>query len=227
MAEAVEAGDIDVVALAPLPSTPLLSSAALKVALGLFLGLALGMVIAYILEALNTSVRRPEDLEAVLHVPGLAVIPRITDGSRSAQSHFRRLLGSGKAAKQTGRLAADRQPDLLHRHRGVPESPDRPDLVGRRRDAADAGGHQRRAGRGQDHDRRQPGGHPGVRRAAGAAGGLRHPPSADPRALPAAACAGADGAAPRLRRSRRRPSRARSGRRRWRGSRCSPAARCR
>jgi tyrosine-protein kinase Etk/Wzc len=98
MAEAVEAGDIDVVALAPLPSTPLLSSAALKVGLGLFLGLGLGMIIAYILEALNTSVRRPEDLEAVLHVPGLAVIPRITDGSRSAQSHFRRLLGSGKAA---------------------------------------------------------------------------------------------------------------------------------
>jgi succinoglycan biosynthesis transport protein ExoP len=96
MAEAVEAGDIDVVALAPLPSTPLLNSAALKVALGLFIGFTLGMIIAWILEALNTAVRRPEDLEAVLHVPGLAVIPRITDGSRSAQSHFRRLLGSGK-----------------------------------------------------------------------------------------------------------------------------------
>ena len=99
MAEAVEAGDIDVVALAPLPSTPLLNAAALKVALGLFLGLALGMIIAYILEALNTSIRRPEDLEAVLHVPGLAVIPRITDGSRNAQSHFRRLLGSGKSSQ--------------------------------------------------------------------------------------------------------------------------------
>ena len=100
MATAVEAGDIDVVALAPLPSTPLLDGGALKVALGLFLGLGLGLIIAYILEALNTSVRRPEDLEAVLHVPGLAVIPRITDGSRSAQSHFRRLLGSGKSARQ-------------------------------------------------------------------------------------------------------------------------------
>jgi len=101
MAEAVEAGDIDVVALAPLPSTPLLNSATLKVALGLFIGLTLGMVIAWILEALNTAVRRPEDLEAVLHVPGLAVIPRITDGSRSAQSHFRRLLGSGKKSEQS------------------------------------------------------------------------------------------------------------------------------
>jgi tyrosine-protein kinase Etk/Wzc len=100
MAEAVEAGDIDVVALAPLPSTPLLKTAMLKVSLGLLLGLAMGIVIAYILEALNTSVRRPEDLEAVLHVPGLAVIPRITDGSRNAQSHFRRLLGSGKTSNQ-------------------------------------------------------------------------------------------------------------------------------
>ncbi len=101
MAQAVEAGDMDVVGLAPLPSTPLLNGAVLKVALGLFIGLMLGMIIAYILEALNTSIRRPEDLEAVLHVPGLAVIPRITDGSRNAQSHFRRLLGSGKAAHPT------------------------------------------------------------------------------------------------------------------------------
>jgi tyrosine-protein kinase Etk/Wzc len=100
MAEAVEAGDIDVVGLAPLPSTPLLNGAMLKVALGLILGLALGLVLAYVLEALNTAVRRPEDLEAVLHVPGLAVIPRITDGSRSAQSHFRRLLGSGKKSPE-------------------------------------------------------------------------------------------------------------------------------
>jgi capsular exopolysaccharide synthesis family protein len=99
MAEAVEAGDIDVVALAPLPSSPLLSGAVLKLALGLFLGLMLGLVLAYILEALNTSIRRPEDLEAVLHVPGLAVIPRITSGSRNGQSQFRKLLGAGRSGR--------------------------------------------------------------------------------------------------------------------------------
>ncbi|MGI9039759.1 MAG: polysaccharide biosynthesis tyrosine autokinase [Gemmatimonadales bacterium] len=100
MAEAVEAGDIDVVALAPLPSTALLSGAVLKLAMGLFLGLMLGLVFAYVLEALNTSIRRPEDLEAVLHVPGLAVIPRITSGSRTGGSAFRKLLGNGKAGRQ-------------------------------------------------------------------------------------------------------------------------------
>jgi tyrosine-protein kinase Etk/Wzc len=97
MAEEVEAGDIDVVALAPLPSTALMSGSALKLALGLVLGLVLGLILAYFLEALNTSIRRPEDLEAVLHVPGLAVIPRISSGSRNGSSHFKRLLGSGKA----------------------------------------------------------------------------------------------------------------------------------
>ena len=95
MAEEVEAGDIDVVALAHLPSYPLASGSTLKLMLGLMLGLLLGLVVAYILEALNTSVRRPEDLEAVLHVPGLAVIPRISSGSRGPVSQFRKLLGAG------------------------------------------------------------------------------------------------------------------------------------
>ena len=59
----------------------------------------LGLLLAYLLEALNTSVRRPEDLEAVLHVPGLAVIPRITGGSGNGRSRLRGLLGSGKTAR--------------------------------------------------------------------------------------------------------------------------------
>ena len=80
MSEAVEAGDVDVVDLADVPYAPVLTASALKLALGLVLGLLLGLVLAYLLEALNTSIRRPEDLEAVLHVPGLAVIPRITGG---------------------------------------------------------------------------------------------------------------------------------------------------
>lgn len=95
MAEEVEAGDIDVVSLAHLPSSPISNGSTLKLILGLVLGSMLGLVLAYILEALNTSIRRPEDLEAVLHVPGLAVIPRISSGSRGAASSFRKLLGAG------------------------------------------------------------------------------------------------------------------------------------
>ncbi|MDQ3136275.1 MAG: polysaccharide biosynthesis tyrosine autokinase [Gemmatimonadota bacterium] len=96
MAEAVEAGDVDVVDLADLPYSPLLSGSALKLALGLVLGLLLGLVLAYVLEALNTSIRRPEDLEAFLHVPGLAVIPRIQGGSGNGRSRLKGLLGGGR-----------------------------------------------------------------------------------------------------------------------------------
>ncbi|MBA2459813.1 MAG: polysaccharide biosynthesis tyrosine autokinase [Gemmatimonadales bacterium] len=109
MAEAVEAGDIDVVALAPLPSSSLLSGAVLKLFLGLALGLMLGTVLAFIFEALNTSIRRPEDLEAVLHVPGLAVIPRITSGPRNGPSQFRKLLGGGRMKPGAGSPMAGNQ----------------------------------------------------------------------------------------------------------------------
>jgi succinoglycan biosynthesis transport protein ExoP len=98
MAEEVEAGDVDVVDLADVPYAPVLTASALKLALGLALGLVLGLVLAFLLEALNTSIRRPEDLEAVLHLPGLAVIPRITGGSGGGRFRLRSLLGAGKQA---------------------------------------------------------------------------------------------------------------------------------
>lgn len=102
MAEAVEEGDVDVVDLADLPYAPEFTASAMKLALGLVLGLLLGLLLAYLLEALNTSIRRPEDLEAVLHLPGLAVIPRITGGSSDGRGRLRGLLGGGKPRVDAG-----------------------------------------------------------------------------------------------------------------------------
>lgn len=95
MAEEVEAGDIDIVNLADTPYSPVLASAPLKLSLGLLLGFLLGMGGAFILEAMNTSVRRPEDLELALNVPGLAVIPRLTPSAQPAR-RLGGLLGSGR-----------------------------------------------------------------------------------------------------------------------------------
>jgi polysaccharide biosynthesis transport protein len=80
MAEAVEAGDVDIVDLAELPYATLWTTASIKFGIGLFLGLLLGGGLAFVLEALNTSIRRPEDIESALHIPGLAVIPRLSAG---------------------------------------------------------------------------------------------------------------------------------------------------
>jgi len=95
MAEAVEAGDVDVVDYGDLPYTPILATASIKFGIGLILGLLLGGGLAFLLEALNTSIRRPEDLESALHLPGLAVIPRLTAGSQAP----RRRLGGLKGPK--------------------------------------------------------------------------------------------------------------------------------
>jgi Mrp family chromosome partitioning ATPase/uncharacterized protein involved in exopolysaccharide biosynthesis len=97
MAEEVEAGDIDVVDMAPVPYSPLWAAATLKLAIGVFLGLILGIGLAFLLEALNTSIRRPEDIEAMLHLPGLAVIPRLTPATPK-----RRLGGLLKGDKSGG-----------------------------------------------------------------------------------------------------------------------------
>jgi succinoglycan biosynthesis transport protein ExoP len=78
IAEALEAGDVAIVDVAGVPYAPLWATATLKLMLGLLLGLVLGLGLAFILETLNTSIRRPEDLESMLHLPGLAVIPSLT-----------------------------------------------------------------------------------------------------------------------------------------------------
>ncbi len=78
MAEEVEAGDIEVVDMAAVPYTPLWTAATVKLGIGFLIGMLLGVGLAFVLEALNTSIRRPEDIESALHLPGLAVIPRLT-----------------------------------------------------------------------------------------------------------------------------------------------------
>ena len=105
MAEAVEAGDVDIVDLADVPYAPVWTTASVKFSVGLMLGLFLGCGLAFLLEALNTSIRRPEDLEAALHIPGLAVIPRLQSGTLTKP----RLAGliKGGDANRSPRTAAE------------------------------------------------------------------------------------------------------------------------
>jgi Mrp family chromosome partitioning ATPase/uncharacterized protein involved in exopolysaccharide biosynthesis len=98
MAEEVEAGDVEIVNLADVPYVPEWTTTPLKLALGFLLGLMLGTGIAFLMEALNTSIRKPEDLENALHVPGLAVIPRLTP-TIAAPRRLGGLLRPGKKAQ--------------------------------------------------------------------------------------------------------------------------------
>jgi capsular exopolysaccharide synthesis family protein len=78
IAEAVEAGQVDIVDHAVVPRRPLNSRAPLTIALGILLGLLFGSAGAFLVERSNTSIRRKDDMEFALQIPGLAVIPRMT-----------------------------------------------------------------------------------------------------------------------------------------------------
>ncbi|MBW3630978.1 MAG: polysaccharide biosynthesis tyrosine autokinase [Gemmatimonadetes bacterium] len=95
MAEAVEAGQVEVVYRAPVPTSPVGTGSGVKLTMGLILGLMVGGAAAFVREQMNTAIRRSDELEQLLHVPGLAVIPPIHEGSNVP----RRLLGSRGATR--------------------------------------------------------------------------------------------------------------------------------
>jgi capsular exopolysaccharide synthesis family protein len=77
MAEAVEAGQVEVVYAAPVPTTPVGTGKGVKLAMGLMLGLMVGGAAAFLREQLDRAIRHTDDVEKTLQVPGLALIPRI------------------------------------------------------------------------------------------------------------------------------------------------------
>jgi capsular exopolysaccharide synthesis family protein len=94
ISEAVEVGQVELVDLAVQPDTPIGRGALFRIFTGLIIGLMLGGGAAVLAERLNTTVRRRDDVELMLHVPGLAVIPQI--------STPRKLGSLGRALKLPG-----------------------------------------------------------------------------------------------------------------------------
>lgn len=77
IAEAVEAGQVEVVDLATSPYAPIGTSRRTKLLTGIIVGLLLGTGAAFLVERLNTAIRRREEIESMLQIPGLAIIPQI------------------------------------------------------------------------------------------------------------------------------------------------------
>lgn len=106
MAEAVEAGQVEIIDLADLPEMPMGEGRTRKLALGLILGLMLGVGSAVAVDGMNSSIRRRDDIERVLQVPGLAVIPKFANAT--AENRFARALPrrvNGKARKGSDRAS--------------------------------------------------------------------------------------------------------------------------
>jgi len=99
MAEALEAGQVEIVDLASLPYRPVARLRTLRLLLGVLLGLTLGGIGALLRDSTNSRVRRRVDLEQEMQIPVLSVIPRITIPSDDHYS-LRRL--SAKLVSRNG-----------------------------------------------------------------------------------------------------------------------------
>ena len=82
--EAVETGDVEIVSLAS-RSSPLSNRRGLKLFLGSLIGLTLGASGGFLREHLDDAIVHEDQMEAVLRVPSLAVIPEIVASSGELQ----------------------------------------------------------------------------------------------------------------------------------------------
>jgi len=88
VAEAVEAGQVEIVDLARQPYAPIGLGRRFKLLIGAIVGLLLGIGAAFMRERLNTAIRRRDEIESILQIPSLGIIPRMANGSE-AQRRFR------------------------------------------------------------------------------------------------------------------------------------------
>lgn len=104
MAEAVEAGQVEVVYPAPLPAGPVPARRGLKLMLGLMLGLVLGSATAFMREHMNSVIRHQDEIPELLGIPGLAIIPRLANGNSPKSRFIPAFLsrGNGKAQSSEG-----------------------------------------------------------------------------------------------------------------------------
>jgi len=93
ISEAVEAGQAAVLDYA-LEGSPVSNGATRRLVFGLIIGLMLGGGAAFLLEQNNTSIRRREDMEATLQVPGMTVIPQIQSNGKGTLRLGRLKLGT-------------------------------------------------------------------------------------------------------------------------------------
>jgi Mrp family chromosome partitioning ATPase/uncharacterized protein involved in exopolysaccharide biosynthesis len=109
MAEALAAADVEIVDLATLPYVPTGVPWWFKVGLALIFGLVLGTVLSLLLELKNHSIRGPEELEEVMHVRGLGVIPPVMEAiaGEEALALGGMAAASGDPARRPRGLVAD------------------------------------------------------------------------------------------------------------------------
>jgi len=89
--EAEKVQDVTIIEPALLPSSPIEPNIRFNILIGIFSGLLIGFIMAFVTESLDTSIGRIDDIEALIKVPVLGIIP-YTALERGKKHFFRRKL---------------------------------------------------------------------------------------------------------------------------------------
>jgi tyrosine-protein kinase Etk/Wzc len=76
--EAEKARDVTVIERASVPTTPISPNISTNIIIGILSGLLIGFIMAFVTESLDTSIGRVDDIEEMLQVPVLGIIPSTT-----------------------------------------------------------------------------------------------------------------------------------------------------
>lgn len=94
--EAQKVGDVSIVDPAVMPQFPVDANKKLAVVIGGVMGLILGMGLAFLFETLDTSIGTIEDVENLIKLPILGIIPPITVGSEEVKEEKKGVLAKFK-----------------------------------------------------------------------------------------------------------------------------------
>ncbi|MFB0565215.1 MAG: GumC family protein [Candidatus Aminicenantaceae bacterium] len=88
--EAEKAQDVTIVEPASLPSSPIKPDINFNIMIGLFSGLLIGLIMAFVVESFDTTIGRLDDIEELIQVPVLGVIPNtsLEKGKRGLKNKF-------------------------------------------------------------------------------------------------------------------------------------------
>jgi len=109
LSASLQVTNVHVIDPATPPSSPISPNRPRNLAAGLMIGLILGVTLAFLQEALDSSVRTTEEAERLVNAPALAVIPAETDGYRRRQLGGSPSLGTAAGPNGVG-LAVLKRP---------------------------------------------------------------------------------------------------------------------
>lgn len=121
--EAEKTSDVSIVNIAAMPLLPVSPNKAKNQIIGIMLGLVVGIVMAFVVEHLDTSIATIEEIEALLKIPVVGVIPFLSKGSlptgkKSDKSDLLSWLLGGPSTQSSTKGVQAKGENILGEHAG-------------------------------------------------------------------------------------------------------------